>query len=143
MGYCMDMQECSFHIPAEKFGEALAAIKALMIDTESMSGGSYQGGMQTGKWFSWVHTESVWSAEGLPEALSAWRWKAYLSERGDIDYLSFTGEKSGDDRVLFSAIAPYVTDGSYISMRGEDGFLWRWFFQNGECSEQEGQIVWV
>jgi hypothetical protein len=142
MGYCMDMQDCKFHIPAAHFADALAAIKALMHNTEAMTGGSWSGGVMVERWYSWVNTNEVLEAETLSDALAAWRWEAHLSENGDVTYLYFRGEKSGQDDVLFRAIAPYVTSGSYVCMRGEDGALWRWYFEGGRCIEQEGRVFY-
>lgn len=142
MGYCMDMQDCKFHIPAARFADALSAIKALMHDTENMHGGSWSGGEQTERWYAWVNNTAVLESETLTDALRAWRWRSYLSESGDIDFLSFEGEKSGQDEVLFQAIAPYVTSGSYVCMRGEDGAMWRWYFEGGRCIEQEGKVIY-
>jgi hypothetical protein len=142
MGYCMDMQDCKFHIPAAHFADALAAIKALMHNTEAMTGGSWSGGVMVERWYSWVNTNEVLEAETLSDALAAWRWEAHLSENGDVTYLYFRGEKSGQDDVLFRAIAPYVTSGSYVCMRGEDGALWRWYFDGSRCVEQEGKVFY-
>jgi hypothetical protein len=143
MGYCMEMQGCNFHIPATSFEEALSAIKSLMTDTSNMAGSCFGGGVEMGRWYAWVHTESVLQSQTLMEALEAWRWMPFINNDGDIDFISFRGEKMGQDEVLFQALAPYVTSGSYIAMRGEDGVLWRWYFQNGSCLEQEGRVVYL
>lgn len=142
MGYYMDMQDCKFHIPAAHFADALSAIKALMHDTGAMHGGAWSGGEKVERWYSWVNNSAVLEAETLADALSAWRWDAHLSDNGDVSYLYFRGEKAGQDDVLFRAIAPYVTSGSYVCMRGEDGALWRWYFEGGRCLEQEGKVFY-
>jgi len=139
----MEMQGCNFHIPAASFGEALSAIKSLMTDTSNMAGSCFGGGVEMGRWYAWVHTETVLQSQTLMEALEAWRWMPFINNDGDIDHISFRGEKMGQDEVLFQALAPYVTSDSYIAMRGEDGALWRWYFQNGSCLEQEGRVVYL
>ena len=142
MGYCMEQTDSKFHIPSGKFADALAAVKALMLDTASMNGGSWSGGEQRESWYAFVNTESVLQAKSLTDALYAWRWRAYTSDNGDLSVIYFNGEKSGQDTTLFNAIAPYVTAGSYVAMRGEDGALWRWYFDGTNCIEQEGKVVY-
>ena len=46
--------------------------------------------------------------------------------------LYFIGEKAGDERVLFNALAPFVQPSSFIHFRGEDGECWRWVFDGAK-----------
>lgn len=142
MGYCMWQDDCNFVIKAANFPAALQAIKDLMVNKEDMDGSSWSGEVHTERWYSFVHTDAVMESETLIDALSAWRWDAQTRGDGDIYFISFTGEKSGQDKLLFRAIAPYVKNGSYICMRGEDGALWRWYFEDGTCKDQEGRVIY-
>ena len=78
----------------------------------------------------------------LEDALHAWRWVAEFNENGDIWHLYFRGDKSGHDLDFFKVLAPFVRDESYIIMRGEDGEMWRWFFKDKTCIEQNAIITW-
>ena len=141
MGYHMQVEGIEFLIREKSKKKALEAIKSL--DPNNGSGGHWEpGGRKTESWFSWVDTKELMSAETLEAALEAWGWPPYPPEPsdGDITGLTFEGEKLGDDVHLFSAIAPYVEDGSYIRMRGEDNEVWRWLFKDGKCLEQ-GAII--
>lgn len=142
MGYCMNMQDSSFYIPKASFSDALAAIKGVMNNSDKMHGASYEGGKETCRWYSWVNTDAVLAAETLQEAMCVWRWKPYVSDSGDIEGISFFGEKSGQDEVFFRAIAPFVKSDSYICMHGEDGAHWRWYFDGFRCLEQNGKVVY-
>jgi hypothetical protein len=142
MGYYISQTDSEFFIPKEVFALALQDIKSIMGNTNDMMGGSWGGEKPPEKWYSWVDTESVLKAETLKDALDAWRWEACLSGEGDIIDLTFGGEKSGQDEVILSTIARYVKDGSYICMRGEDGELWRWYFDGNRCVEQYGRVVY-
>lgn len=145
MGYCMDQRGSNFKMQPEGFDAALAAIKGLMEQTDLMSGGSFGGGEKKASWFSWVDTGAVLMAETLTDAMAAWRWdlshECGISDM-PIDMIWFQGEKLGDDAKLFSVIAPFVDAGSSIEMCGEDGSLWRWFFDGISCSEEIGRIEW-
>ena len=147
MGYCMYLHYQKFHIAADKKADALAAIKKLR-DVEQEKGGGYHSlnGTKVRHW-SWMGDQPYWECATLERAMKLWRWPVYCDdpaendERGDVNEIEFTGEKMGDDQVLFNAIAPYVTDGSYLEMVGEDGERWRWVFKNGECREVTATVT--
>jgi hypothetical protein len=140
MGYCVDQIGANFRIASENLDKALAAVKALMGEEDKMSGGSYEGGRLTERWFSWVTTEQVIHAKTLAEALWAWRWEAVVDEDG-VSAIYFNGEKWGDDDKLFQALAPFVKCGSYISFRGEDGCMWQFYFEGGKMKEKQGRVI--
>jgi hypothetical protein len=142
MGYYINQEEAQFVILKENFSRCLDAIKGLMRQTDKMTGGSWSGGVQTDRWFSWVNTDSVLSAQTLVDALAAWRWDAKLDNDGNIYHIFFLGEKAGSDDNLMEVIAPFVKCGSYIQMRGEEGEIWRYFFKGGKLRHQEAKILW-
>jgi hypothetical protein len=127
MGYCMTQRDSNFAIKAEDKEKALEAIKEL-AGKETIHDGS-------GKHFAWVGTEVFVNASTLNEAMDEWRWEIVEDEDGNVLDIYFSGEKLGDDKILFDAIAPYVKEGSYIEMSGEDGYLWRWSFDGKSCVE--------
>lgn len=43
---------------------------------------------------------------------------------------------------MFKAIAPFVKDGSFLEIHGEDGAMWRWKFSNGKMRQIGAKIVW-
>lgn len=136
MGYYMDQRGGEFFLAAEHVDAALVAVKATAQQPERMGGGN-----STQRWFSWVDTEKLQEASTLVQALAVWRWGAYQNNNGNIDCIQFTGEKLGDDLVLFEALAQFVRKGSYIEMWGDDGAVWRWYFDGTKCHELEGRVV--
>ena len=130
----MNLMEANFKMLKINQDKALQAIKSLK-GQETIRG--YGGEPH----FSWVNTEDFMEAQHIKEALRAWRWWVGFNESGDIDNINFEGEKYGDDKVVFGAIAPFVVDGSYIQMLGEDGEMWRWIFNNGELETITGKVT--
>ena len=124
MGYCMKQRNSNFYVVDEE--AALEAIKGL-AGKETMGP----------EHFSWVDTREFLYADTFEEAMNAWRWET----DSDWKYILFTGEKLGDDNLLFDAIAPYVEAGSYIEMLGEDGQIWRWIFDGKTCREVTAKII--
>jgi hypothetical protein len=125
MGYSMQQMDQDFFIKSKYNQEAINAIHAI---PPSKFG------------YAWV--DNTFKQESTLRGLFyKWRWD--ISEDSDgIHEIYFNGEKSGDDLVLFEAIAPYVHEGSFIQMVGEDGAIWRWSFKNKECTEIYPQITW-
>jgi hypothetical protein len=141
MGYCIEQRASDFRVKKENFKPMLKAIESLMALTDRMSGGS----SYREKWFAWVDTSKV--LQGVENndifyAMEAWRWFVERDEEGNISGIFFEGEKYGDDDLLMAAIAPYVENGCYIEMQGEDGEMWRWCFDHGKLINKEAKIVW-
>lgn len=132
MGYCMQMIEQDFFIPADKVPKVIDAIRRL--------GGGETTRDSTGAHYSWVQRDFA-RRDTVPEMMSAWRWEVE-TEDGNIVSIEFCGEKLGDDHILFEAIAPFVKAGSYIEMSGEDGTRWRWVFDGKTCVEKTATISW-
>jgi hypothetical protein len=68
--------------------------------------------------------------------MTEWRWDVCEDENGNVNKIDFTGDKLGDDKILFDAIAPFVDEGSFIKIIGENNFVWTWFFNEKICDEQ-------
>jgi hypothetical protein len=66
-----------------------------------------------------------------------------LDDDGNIVEIDFIADKLRyDENTMFQAVAPYVKDGSFIEMRGEDGTLWRWVFADKKCKEVKAEVTW-
>src|ERR1035437_1637 len=123
MGYCMSQRNALFHLPRRYFKQALRAVRKM---TEPSRGS--------------VTTEQ---AESLPKMLSAMNWDVEQDAKtGDIVSILFVGERSHEDLELFKALAPFVWRGSFIAMDGEDGCLWRWWFDGQTVHGQSGRVVY-
>ena len=127
MGYCIFQGKSAFFMGNETLDRALKAIQGLH-GKETIKDSS-------GKHFYWVANE-FYLHDNLPHMLREWRWDASMDGDGNVVGLSFSGEKSGDDLILFGAIAPFVKKGSYIEMEGEDGECWKWVFNGKTCREE-------
>lgn len=130
MGYCITMTESNFTIKKENFEKALQSLKEVFIP-ENMTCYDYVGGKKYPH-FSWVDAKTVLESKELGEALEEIRYAPTYNDNGDICNVEFTGEKYGDEKVFFTALAPYVESDSYLSFEGEDGAEWIWKFNHGE-----------
>jgi len=75
------------------------------------------------------------AAGSVADLLEDHYYRPSFDSRGNIDGVDFCAEKLHEEYSMFREIAPFVRDGSFIEMRGEDSLIWRWFFRGGECYE--------
>ena len=92
--------------------------------------------------YAWVSTDEFLNAKTLKDAMAAWRYDIEEDDLGNVIGIEFTGEKLGDELIMFKAIAPYVQDGSYLEMQGEDGESWRWLFRFNDVKEISPKVSW-
>lgn len=137
MGYYATQTDSHVVIDKCDFPKVIKAIHAL-AKTAERDGGGYSNGK---KHYSWIGN-AFDKIQDIEELFQYWRWEAYFDYEGSICDLNFSGEKLGDDEFLLSAIAPFVKDGSYIQMAGEDNEIWRWKFANGEMKAIYPKIIW-
>lgn len=91
--------------------------------------------------FSWMNNADPDEWETLEDAMASWGYPIETDDEGNVIDIRFHGQKIGDEDQLFDAIAPYVEDGSYIEMTGEDDYVWRWVFNGNRVEEVEGEVV--
>ena len=110
--------------------------------------------------YSWVESGCVLNCidnDDIIGAFSEWRYDARALETEDpitalavtpqkvfpsIVIEAFTGDKLGDDEMLWRVLAPFVVSGATIEFRGEDGAMWRYLFTDDALVEQTARIVW-
>lgn len=142
------MRQADFHIKAENKPAALDALHKMWtpeaMKANSPRGGTWGANGPAAIWYSWMNDTSLSRGEcpSFEEGMAEWGYPVDVDDAGNIAFINFHGEKMGDETHMFKAIAPYVEDGSFIEMEGEDGSLWRWVFRDGEVIEVEPVIVW-
>ena len=119
MGYNMYLMDYSVHIKKEDFADALNAVKA-----------------------AFPHDNGVQNSVSLEDAMSEFYYYPEHDNQGNICDICFDGEKLQDDDIFWSALAPYMEDGDYIEMEGDDFNRWRWSFRNGTCHEIKPTLIW-
>ena len=126
MGYYMEQGDTVFKIKEENLPAVLEAIRELH-GKETIHDGENE------HHFSWVD-EDFHEKGNIKDTLEAWQWEPEFDEEGNIVDISFSGEKSGDDEILFRQIAKFVEHGSFITMHGEDSSGWKWVFEHGQMN---------
>ncbi len=119
MGYYIYLQDYSLNIKKEYFDTALEAVKA-----------------------AFPKDESIQQMANLEDVMSYFYYFPELDDNGNICGFRFDGVKLRDDYEFWSALAPFIKDGDYIEMEGEDFTLWRWTFKNGVCKVLKPTIIW-
>ena len=125
MGYHMTQRDARFHLPRRHFKAALKAVRQLL------SAPLYDS------------ADHPTRQRSLAKVLPVLGWEVEQDiQTGDIVSILFAGEKAHEDLELLKVLAPFVKKGSFIAMDGEDGCLWRWWFNGQSVSEQYGHVVY-
>ncbi len=148
MGYVVHQISSKFVLKRENQAAALAAVKQLHHKISKgllcLPRTPYVDDLGASS------AKTVLAAPSIFEALAAWGWTAIdyapegipTEEPGDIVELDCMCDKLGRDwDELFAALAPFVENESHVSMTGEDGAIWRWFFKDRQCFRQEGHLA--
>ncbi len=144
MGYYIEV-DIDISIPTDKQAACLAAINALHTPealAKDAGGGSFGGGKVPDRWYRWVNNPPVSGFATLEEAFDEWRYEAHHTKAA-LGVYYFTGEKLGDDKILYMAIAPFVNDGGEITITGEDGEAWGYRFRDGQLINIRRDCTWV
>lgn len=137
MGYYVTLEESTFNIPADKLEEAFTRLKALNHKPGVVkNGGSYSGGRQTAKWFSWMSEKYDEEAE---DAEHIFKMLGFYTECNPDDGLTLLeyDSKTGQEQLFINEVADLATPGWVMVWRGEDGEVWRHSAQGIE----EGKMV--
>ncbi len=126
------LMEQRFRILASNIGPAEAAAKALAA-----------GAARTRAKYAGVDIHEMTQATSLREMFRAWHWELEFDEEGNVCAVEGpTCGKTGDEKVLFDVVAPFVEEGSYIQIiYDEDNSIWRWTFRDGKCAETKARLV--
>ena len=120
MGYCIELIDRNFKIKKENAQNALNSLKEYCKIHQNLK---------------WVNSNTVLYSDTIEEAFDEIRYVLVVNEEGDYEIDYFVGEKYGDCVSIFSSMAEYVEDDSYVDFEGEDGVKFRFLVSGGECKE--------
>jgi hypothetical protein len=140
MGYYISLRYSNFYIERDRKEEALRLFKNNMLAYVDILG---RGGSLTAKWFSWTDTAFLLAATTIEEVLDHFGWAPEHDDKENIIDLYFENEKIGQEDLLFKTIAPCVREGSFLDIDGEEGEMWRWYFDGTDMIEQLGTVSYA
>lgn len=153
MGYYVEITGSDFRLPKDKLDEAYELMCALNERDDLKHGGMWGGGGTDGdshrpagqsfhpaKWFSWMPADYPSKCK---DAADIFRELGFEIEQ-DGDGIKVIGydNKIGQEHLFFEAIGHLVEEGSYITWRGEDNDIWRWFFDGSRMEIQQARVIW-
>lgn len=141
MGYNVTLTNVDFLIPTENLEDSLVALKLLNLRDDLKTGGSWSGGQQTEKWFSWMPPDYDKTVQSSREVLEMLGFGTSITEDG-LHVWEYDS-KTGAEVHFIRALAPYAVEGSFMQWRGEDDSFWRWTVEEQQLSIEYGEVVWV
>lgn len=138
MGYYIRMEDACWRLPFSKLKDAYDAMIALDQTHDHLKrGGSYGSEGRTEKWFSWMPADYATSMETVGEILQALGFELETNDAGDIVVCNYDN-KTGQEELFLSAVAPFVLKDSYINWSGEEGSKWQLFFDGEKMITKNG-----
>ena len=132
----MDQQKSVFEIKKEDF----RALLDKWIEDTTTNPQGHRVSMDTLK--QQITNKHMGDDLAIATLFDAYRWELDFDEENNISAIDFNGEKYwDDDNTLLKTIAPYVTDCSFIEMRGEDSEVWRWVYKNNAIETHYAELT--
>ena len=142
MGRSVTLIDQKFTISAANVPAAFAAVRALRPTQENSRGRVYdESGALRSCHFAWTHQEVLRSVTSLSDYIEEWGYKSVEDETGLRITESDVG-KWGDDATLFTALAPFADEGSYLEYMEEGGERWRFIIRGGRLHTETATISW-
>lgn len=140
MGYYVTITDSNVYIPADSLDEAYERMCALNTTHDHLkSGGSYSGGKQHARWFSWMSENYPAECSNVGEILDMLGFETSHMSDGSLS-IDYYDNKTGQESLFFEAIADLIPEGSIIDWRGEDGEIVRWYFDGQTMTEKVGRV---
>ena len=132
MGYYVNIVDNNFVLPAKNKEAAYEAVCRINAPEYNYlkNGGSWGPGEEREYWYSWMPADYPEQTETLEDVLQLLGFEFRIDDNGDITDLAYDN-KTGAEDVFLLAMSPYVTDGSLLRWRGEDGLAWVHKFHDG------------
>ena len=132
MGYYVNITNSNFHIAADRKADAYEAVCRINAPEYDhlKRGGSWGPDGKTAVWYSWMPADYPAETDTLEDVLQLLGFEFRVDDNGDITDLAYDS-KTGAEDVFLLAMSPYVTDGSSLRWRGEDGLAWVHKFHDG------------
>lgn len=121
-------KDSEFFIPNENF-IALAHAIAKSIDEVPIHYNNHNEAM---RYITEYFNENQWGICYDESGLSDLQWGFKDSYGSDESEYSF-----------FEPMIPYIKKGSYIEMKDEEGYHWRWIFTGAKMKEVTPTITWI
>ena len=140
MGYYMCIEESVLKVKEENFDKFVKDFVSLP-DTEAWKLG-YRGDIA---YYKMDEFEQEWRQRKTTQDIFHnyfWEFDHYEKSENDI-YLSINDIKiTASHNFFLSSLAPFVENGSYINVVGEDSAKWRYEFRDGKVYELQGETTY-
>jgi hypothetical protein len=148
MGYYVRMlsNEVRFKDGLDPDGEVLQAVKDKLFEPEYYAkhagGGQHpkSGDLYKDRWYSWTSTEALREATSLEDFIGQFVEFVVIDDDGSLS-MCFES-KTGNERELFEALAPFIAPGSFIEWCGEGGEHYKWIFDGTAMRVAYGEVVY-
>jgi hypothetical protein len=133
MGYCVSLTGQKFFLHSSKIDACIANI----LNNEKLVKQVVEAKKRI-KYFD--NIPAIFQLVELVKAM--WSFQLTPNKHGDVDKISYEGEKMRDFENFLHLVAPLVESGSYLEFRGEDSEMWRYLFKDNGWAEIRPKVIW-
>jgi hypothetical protein len=134
MGYYVKIVKSTACIPAANLQRAYEKMCALNVTHDNdKRGGSWGGGKQTAKWFSWMDADYPNTCHDAKEVLEALGFETEYNDDGDLLITGYDS-KSGQEDLFLESIIDEAT--GVVAWKGEEGEEWKTQFNGDSVVDQ-------
>lgn len=125
MGYYSELTYANIDISKELIRDMTMALARFLLENKKIR-----------EWYG--INESVLKDDNIDvdELFESLGWGLDYDNEGNVDGMYTDPSKHYYELEIFNIIAPYVEAGSYLQMQGEDGDIWRWYFDGKHCVDK-------
>lgn len=138
MGYYVSIVESTAKIPANNLEKAYKAMCALNTTHDHVKrGGSWSGGKQTKRYFSWMDENYPETCSDANEILNQLGFETEYDDNGDLLIVDYDNKAGQED--LFLKAIDHLAVGE-ITWKGEEGETWTTEFNVLEGTLIKGEL---
>ena len=135
MGYYVKITSSTAKIPAANLKTAYEKMCALNVTHDHKKrGGSWSGGKEEARWFSWMDANYPETCKDAQEILEQLGFETFYDNNGDL-VIDYYDSKTGEEDLFMGAIENLTT--GRITWVGEDGSTWTTIFAGDDVLEME------
>src|SRR5690625_4627994 len=138
MGYYITMEDAQFRIPAEHLQGAWDAL--VDLNTNPDHAHLKNSGSRQEPSFAWAYPNYHEAFTTVAEVFQMIGFETCTTPDEDFEIVGYDG-KAGDEFLFLRAVAPYVTPGSFLHFRGEEGEHFRYLFNEDNLIEEDGFVT--
>lgn len=141
MGYYVRTIEGQVTVPQANLDLAYKALCDLNKRDDLKTGGSWAGGKQVEKWFSWMKPNYPEVCQNTKEIMEMVGFECTYDENGNLLLFGYDN-KTGCEMHFMAVLSEFCSPHSFFRWQGEEGEMWEEKYGDKTVTTRRAQVVW-